>query len=246
MNQEPLYYIMESFDRLGILPHTKPNAIGMWPNEQECLVWTALQCDPKPWWVEVGSFCGGSTILLGMAKEAIDVLDKALPLLAVDLNFNPLFDYNIKRSKLTNITKIEGDSIEALSQVDQPISFLFLDGWHSFSSVVREFKTALPNLDDNAIIGFHDVSPKMLTHDPQHIDQCYEYSQLIWNELIEDRTQDFRLDEAVAYICVEYGYEIIDIPVRKPISHFKETGLTEWVRGTTSPHNSFTAIRKTK
>jgi len=65
MDQDPLTLIMLQFDKLGILPHTKPNAIGLWPNEQECLVWSALQCNADQLWVEVGSFCGGSTILLG-------------------------------------------------------------------------------------------------------------------------------------------------------------------------------------
>jgi len=233
--------IVENFEKLGILPHTKPNAIGMWPNEQECLVWTALQCDPKKLWIEVGSFCGGSAILLGMAQNS---LGGDGGVIAIDLAFNPMFDYNVKRSKLVNIQKTQDDSIKYLNQIIKPVSFLFLDGWHSFSSVVREFETIYPMLTHDTIIGFHDVSPNMLTHNQFHIQRNYEYVQQNLKLLLDEREQDFRLDEAVAYLCMEYGYEIIDIPVRKHIEHFQETGLKEWVRGTTSPHNSFTAIRK--
>lgn len=233
--------IVNKFDTYGILPHHLPNAIGMWENEQECMVWTALQCDPKSTWVEVGAFCGGSAILLGLTK-------KHPILFSIDNNFKPIFDQNVyKRAKLNNIVqKLEINSLDFLYHYDKPdIGFVFLDGYHSFSMVLREFEMLQPLLLPDAIIGFHDVSPMMYTNSNQtHIRDCYEYACNNYDMLMNSVEQDFRLDEVISYICIKYDYKIIDIPVRNNDTHFKETGLQQWVRGTTSPLNSYTAIRK--
>jgi len=236
--------IVAAFDQLGILPHSLPNAIGMWPNEQECLVWSALQCNPDENWWEVGSFCGGSTILLGFAQESLDGKGN---IISVDPAPRPIMDLNIKRAKLNNrVVRCKITSAKALSKNDSPISFLFLDGWHSFSAVLSEFEAAKPHLTDDAVIAFHDVSPKMWNYDKQYAHQCFDYTIKNWNQLINSSEQDFRIDEAVIYLCKEYGYEIINIPVREPLAYHKETNLDRWVRGRTSPHNAFTAIRKIK
>jgi len=246
MYQLPLETIIGQFDLLGITPHTLPNAIGLWPNEQECLVWAASQCDQNKDWVEVGSFCGGSTILLGLTKEFWSNTGKVI---AIDSNFNPMFDLNIRRSKLSNITKIQCESEDLLDHycpVDDTVSFAFLDGWHSFRSIIREWENLYGTLTDDAIIAFHDVSPLMHTHNQEYIDLCRKAVSIDWYKLMDDQTQNFRIDEAIAFLCQDWGYEIIDIPVRTDETHFQETGLTEWVRGETSPHNAFTAIRKKK
>jgi predicted O-methyltransferase YrrM len=236
--------VMDKFDLLGILPHTKPNAIGMWPNEQECLLWAALQSQLDSAWVEVGSFCGGSTILLGLMKQ-----HRQGTVTAIDAAFNPMFDLNIRRSGLTNIVKVEDHSFAVLDNwsIHEPISFLFLDGYHSFKNVVTEFHLAQPHLLDDAIIAFHDCSPAMWNEqDPENIGDIASVALRNYDSLMESVEEDFYIDEAIAYIMVKYGYEIIDIPIREPLAYHRETGLNEWVRGRTSPHNAFTAIRKMK
>jgi predicted O-methyltransferase YrrM len=236
--------IVAAFDQLGILPHSLPNAIGMWPNEQECLVWSALQCNPDENWWEVGSFCGGSTILLGFAQESLDGKGH---IISVDPAPRPIMDLNIKRAKLNNrVSRCKTTSAEALSKNDSPISFLFLDGWHSFSAVLSEFEAAKPYLTDDAVVAFHDVSPVLKECDDSYIEEKMDYVKAHWDSLMRSTIQDFRIDEAVIWICATYGYEILDIPVRKHIAYYKETGLTLWMRGRTSPYNSFIAIRKSK
>lgn len=236
--------VVERFEKLGILPHTKPNAIGMWPNEQLCLVWCAMQCDPNKHWLEVGSFCGGSTILLGYARDAFDGSGE---IFAVDLAFNPMFNLNMKRSGLRKIYKVQCDSCDLLLHYPhgpKSLGFAFLDGYHSFRNVVREFESVMCATSDDAIIAFHDCSPKMWKHDTNYINETNNQVLARYDTLMQDETENFFIDEAIAYICVQYGYEIIDIPIREPLAYFKETGLTGWVRGKTSPHNAFTAIRK--
>lgn len=238
--------VIESFDRFGILPHTLPNAIGMWPNEQECLVWCALQSIPGYNWLEVGSFCGGSTVLLALAKQ---IHDKTSQVISVDNNFNPMFDYNVfTKGKFHKIVqKIQCNSCDILQHYNSPLGFVFLDGWHSFSAIINEFQLLEPLMSTDCIIGFHDVSPKMLdNNNKSYIKDCYDFGIKNWNNLMNSNQQDFRLDEAIAIICIQHGYEIINIPVRTKETHFQETRLTDWVRGETTPFNSFTAIRKIK
>jgi predicted O-methyltransferase YrrM len=236
--------IVEQFELLGILPHTKPNAIGLWPNEQLCLVWSALQCAKNKNWLEIGSFCGGSTILLGLTIEYYDNFGKQGKIIAVDSAFDPMFDLNVKRSKLRNIEKLQINSLELLQHYTDPIGFAFIDGWHSFRNVIKEFEVISNIIDDDGIIAFHDVSPQMTSHDQKYIDLCYEHAKQNWDQLMNDETQNFRLDEAISVICIDFGYKVLDIPVRKDIKHERETGLTTWVRGTTSPFNAYTAIRR--
>jgi predicted O-methyltransferase YrrM len=214
----------------------------MWPNEQECLVWCALQANQSNNWMEIGSFCGGSAILLALVKKARDTYK----VFSVDNNFNPLFDYNVyTRGKFNGLVeKIECNSQDILQHYNEPLSLIFLDGWHSFSAIINEFNLLKPLMTPDCIIGFHDVSPLMTKHDECHISKMHTTAMQEWNSLINSREQDFRLDEAIATICVQNGYQIIDIPVRNNETHFQETGLTEWVRGTTSPVNSFTAIQR--
>lgn len=234
--------IIDEFDLFGILPHSLPNAIGMWPNEQECLVWCALQANPFYNWMEIGSFCGGSAVLLALVRKVRGI--GKYKVLSIDNNFNPLFDHNVyNRGKFHNIVeKIQCNSIEILKHYNQPLSFIFLDGWHSFASVVKEFELLQPLMSDDCIIAFHDISPDM--YDNNCIQGHYEFAVNNWESLINSTQQDFRLDEAVAYICMTHNYKILDIPVRKNETHFTETKLDRWVRGTTSPFNSFTAISR--
>lgn len=234
--------VMDKFERLGILPHTLPNAIGMWPNEQECLVWTVSQCAPEEDWLEIGSFCGGSSVLLGLARQCMRAEGNVI---AVDKAFNPMFDYNVGRSGVADqIVKVQCDSRKLLQHYNDLISFAFIDGFHSFKQVIHDFEVINGIIDEGGVIAFHDVSPMMHTHNQAHMDILYKYVEDNWNSLMSGNEQDFRIDEAIALICKDFNYEIIDIPVRQDIKYFKETQLTEWVRGQTSPFNSFTAIRK--
>ena len=92
-----------------------------------------------------------------------------------------------------------------------------------------------PWLTETATVAFHDVSPDLKSN----IHKEYDYDELFTNE-----DEDFRLDEAVTYILNNNEFELIDIPVKKEIKHFKETELTSWVRGKTSPFNAIAAIRR--
>ena len=228
--------IIDEFDTYGINTHMLPNAIGMWPNEQECFVWSALTSE-KGDFLEIGSFCGGSAVLMGLVIRNTKRSDKVYSV-DIDFNIHNMYDMNIKRAGLGNICQpIQYDSSKIGSVYKgNPVSFLFIDGWHSFKQVMIDFEQMKPFLTENATVMFHDVSPYI--YDKSYLSQLENYNNYSDEE-------DFRLDEALAVILKENkDFKLIKNPMQKSVKHFDETGLTQWVRGKTSPFNSICTIRR--
>ena len=237
MHEDKIYSLLYKFRTFGILSHWMPNAIGLWPNEQECLLWLALNSDSSANWMEIGSFCGGSAVLLCSARRLVGGRPSVY---SVDCDFGAygMFDNNVyhKGSFADLSKKIECDSNNLDEHYNgNPLSFVFIDGFHSFKQVVNDFNKVKPWLTKDAVVAFHDVSPDLKSN----LDKEHDYNELFANE-----DEDFRLDEAVTYILNNNEFELIDIPVKKEIKHFKETELTSWVRGKTSPFNAIAAIRR--
>ena len=86
MHEKLIPNITRNFKRFGIKPHQLPNAIGMWPNEQECLLWCALNSNLEDNWMEIGSFCGGSAVLLCLARRLTN--NKPNSVYSVDCDFD--------------------------------------------------------------------------------------------------------------------------------------------------------------
>lgn len=233
--------ISAKLSNLGVKPHGLPNAIGLWPNELECIVWCAGQADPKGSWVEIGCFCGATSVALALAKDNEG-------LVCVDLDFNPMFDVNVANARVgQRIQKIEDDS-SCLHhhKIDAPVSFAFIDGYHSFKQVVRDFDGLAKYFEVGSVVAFHDVSPKM--DDPSYRDKLMRQLDADddrVDELLADKSENFLLDEAVCYLLQRNPeFEYLTIPVKKEIKHFAETGRRTWQRGKTSPFNAVCAIRK--
>lgn len=235
--------IIEEFDTFGINSHSLPNAIGLWPNEQECLVNAAVLSGKDDNWIEIGAFCGGSAILLGLTKKHLSANGE---ITSIDNNFNQyhFYDYNVfGRGKFTNVRKLECDSTYFLNYYNKPISFAFIDGYHSFKQALTDLQNVNKILKIGGIVCFHDVSP-----------QCYSSEDYLNEKFIEVNSnfdfymntnkEDFYLDEVVAYAVNKYGFKLKNLEIRKEEKYFKETGLTEWKRGTTSPFNALVAIEK--
>tara|TARA_R110002167_G_scaffold97948_12_gene258023 strand:+ start:551 stop:1327 length:777 start_codon:yes stop_codon:yes gene_type:complete len=242
------------FNRFKIKSHMLPNAIGMWPNEQQCFLWMLLNSNPEHNWMEIGSFCGGSASLMCLARREMD--NRPNSVYSVDCNFNKymalsgtqsyaghdamaMFDYNVYGQggfiDLCNKVECYSDDIPE-NYNDGKVGFLFIDGFHSFKQVVNDFRTVLPYMSDDAIVAFHDVSPDIEHTSKENIE---------YDDFFNSDTEDFFLDEAINYILKEHtDFRFLDIPVKQDIKHYKETGLTSWVRGKTSPFNAVAAIRR--
>lgn len=233
--------LIDKFDTFGISIHQMPNAIGMWENEQECLLWLLLNSNPNQDWLEIGAFCGGSAVLMCLAKRIVGGTGKVI---SVDNDYKPIFNHNVyTRGKFQDIhVKITCDSSKLQQYYSGEISVAFIDGYHSFSQVITDFKQLQPYLNKDSYIAFHDLSPYI--HGEEYFEKKYKYAIRNYDKLMNDSSQNFCLDEAVTIICKTHGYKLVDIPVHDyEDEHPIETGLTEWVRGTTSPFNSFGAIQ---
>lgn len=247
-----VYDIVDKWELLGIQSHTLPNAVGMWREELEYFTYLLLDCQSDDDWVEIGAFCGGTACLMGLVKSMSPHTGSG-QIISVDINFNNMFDVNVSRlppAAQSFIQKFEIDSSE-FSKIycDQTpltsdghkfpqISFSLIDGFHSYEQVIKDFEQVEPFLSDGAIVTFHDVSPYIF--DKNHREQCH---QSAWT--MEDGVEDFRLDEAICDILMDHqDFELLQRPSEFDAEHFQETGLTEWVRGKTSPFNSLVAIRR--
>ena len=118
--------------------------------------------------VEVGSYCGRSTLVLAaVVKEvcpsikvfAIDPHEGELTAPDQGLREEPpsleVFRKNIETAGLTNVVKpILKHSSEVLW--DEPISLLFIDGLHDYENVSRDFHHFGPWVVSGGYVAFHD------------------------------------------------------------------------------------------
>ncbi len=200
-----------------------PNAIGLWPEEQLSLLWLALNATAGNF-LEIGSFCGGSAVLLNIARR---VNCDGPHTICVDRTFtgwNNAFQKNVFRvGKFKDIcTTLEIDSADLQSHykhqfAGQPITLAFIDGWHSFAAILRDFEQIEPFLVTGSFVVFHDVAkqPYSLETLGEFTDRALKYKEE-WTAAPLDKwsgknlgvaeyhqseaQQDFLLDEAVAYI----------------------------------------------
>lgn len=256
--------ILEEFDRFGFTPHQYPNPIGMFLDDQKSLIYFALSA-PQGNFIEFGSFAGGSAVLLSLVQRK----KGNGKVFSVDSNFNhcnKAFDRNLyKVGKFQDISiKVECFSQELFLVRDrykiQDISLVLIDDWHSFKACIQNFRQIEPFLLENAIVCFHDCSP--YPHTNEKIKQNYKWAKENYEEMMQEKipkitpltkeeyhrleqNQNFRIDEAVAFIIKEYNYEIVELPTKYCSGFYPQAGTT-YVKGRTSPFNSLIGIRKKK
>jgi hypothetical protein len=132
---------------------------------------SALRSLPKPHYlVEVGSYCGRSTVALGsVAKIAssearvcavdphdgkVGALDQGIKTVSPTLE---KFRRNIAAANLSDIVEIiQKYSCEV--SWDKPISFLFIDGLHDYANVSRDFFHFEDWIVPEGFIAFHDYA----------------------------------------------------------------------------------------
>jgi hypothetical protein len=130
----------------------------------------ALREHAVPTVVEIGSFCGKSTIVLASAARtanssarvyAVDPhqgvvgADDGLDSIAVVAPTFERFTRNIAAAGIAEmIEPIRLHSYEV--PWHRPIAFLFIDGLHGYSSVMRDFFHFERHLLDGAYVAFHD------------------------------------------------------------------------------------------
>jgi cephalosporin hydroxylase len=211
---------------------------------------------------------GGSAVLMCLAKRLLGGTGK---ITSVDIDFSSFqraFNRNVYRiGKFQDIhTKMEMSSFDLPTRFNQlegigcppEFSLAFIDGWHSFKGVLTDFNAVDTYMKPGAIVLFHDTYPqpypegKILEFTR---DMFKHYDEWMGEELPGDekfssqqeyyqaeKKQNFRIDEAVAFILEERPYELINLPTIHGQTHFDR--VKEYTHGTTSPYPGIVAIRK--
>ena len=143
--------------------------------EGELLMGAALQAlttFPAPRvMVEVGSYCGRSTVVLGSVARAVDPSAKVV---AIDPHRGTVgstdtlvetlaptferFTATIRRAGLTDVVRpIRACSFDV--SWHDPIALLMLDGLHDFAAVAVDYSHFERHLQPGSLVAFHDYTP---------------------------------------------------------------------------------------
>jgi len=142
---------------------------------------SAASSVPKLPFVEVGSYCGRSTVWLGGAAR-----DARRTLFAIDHHFGseenqpgwewhdtslvdehtgridtlPYFRRTILGAGLTDsVVTMVGDSWKISHTWTTPLAFLFIDGGHGVQPASRDYQGWTPHVAQGGVLAIHDVFP---------------------------------------------------------------------------------------
>jgi len=154
-------------------------ALGFMPVDEGLALYEAALAAPKGPLLEVGSYCGRSTIFLGAAAA-----ERGQLLFAVDhhrgseecqagwehhdstladpetglLDTLKEFRKNLWRAGLEpHVVAVVGDSLQVGALWATPLGFLFIDGGHSAAAAHGDFDTWVTHLMPGGILAIHDV-----------------------------------------------------------------------------------------
>jgi predicted O-methyltransferase YrrM len=120
--------------------------------------------------VEIGSYCGRSTVVLASAVQAlrpdarvyaIDPHTGVVGALDQTVSSGPstleVFQRNLAAAALTDSVVVVQEFSTDVAW-DQPIAFLFIDGLHDYASVSADFAHFGPYLVVGGMVAFHDYA----------------------------------------------------------------------------------------
>jgi predicted O-methyltransferase YrrM len=118
--------------------------------------------------VEIGSYCGGSTVVIARAARR---RNPAVRVYAIEPftfhesryqhDYERLFDANVAEWGLgDSIVKVRATSHEAVRDWKRPVDFLYVDGDHRYEAVARDIDDYLPFLTPEGLVAFHDYKPR--------------------------------------------------------------------------------------
>ena len=157
---------------LPILARMKPIEGWLDEDEADLLIATCskvvLTCPDSCALVEVGSYCGRSTVVLG---SVIQAMGSKAHVYAIDPHEGTVgAEGDSTRVTFPTLARCEsnlaaaglGDTVTIIAQRsfevqwDRPISVLFIDGLHDFNNVARDFQHFEPYLVAGGYAVFHD------------------------------------------------------------------------------------------
>jgi predicted O-methyltransferase YrrM len=133
--------------------------------------WTVVEeCQPRTV-VEIGSYLGRSTALIGLALKRFSPSAKLVAIdphtgdrqhldrIKVDvLPTEALFRQHMRGAQLLDMLDIHVATSEEVAQEwSGPVDLLYVDGWHSYDAVRSDAQNWLPHLTAEGLVCFDDV-----------------------------------------------------------------------------------------
>lgn len=183
---------------------TAENAVAGWLDHQEAIRLYSLAHntpDDHPICVEIGSWLGKSTLMLGFALKlktgaklyAVDPFDLCndepwhIQMLRQQIGDVPytrkqMFNGHMVSNGLGDIVLLYQGFSQDLYQYFEPnIDLLFIDGDHRYESVLRDFRLWSPLVKPGGVIAFHDYRPPGDIHDgPRLVIDTYVRDDPYW------------------------------------------------------------------
>jgi predicted O-methyltransferase YrrM len=144
---------------------------GWFPDTNAAAFWAVIRdCAPKTV-VEIGSYLGRSTVLLGKAMKTFSGEDARL--ISIDPHTGdrqqlerlhipvsptlPLFRVHIEGAGLADMVDVRvGTSDSVAVDWTDPIDLLFVDGWHSYEAVRSDIRNWTRHLTADGLVCFDD------------------------------------------------------------------------------------------
>jgi predicted O-methyltransferase YrrM len=172
----------------------------LWNFEPVALIQLPLLVDHVPGAiVEIGSYCGKSTIALGsgsihlsQSKRPIYCIDPFIPDNRVYVgDYFQVFWNHIAEAGLTQaVVPIRKYSRDAVHDCPGSIALLFIDGDHAYEAVKEDIANYTPRVVPGGIVAFHDYS-------------------LPWCPGVTRAVDEFLQDPAYVHLCDYYSLRII-------------------------------------
>jgi hypothetical protein len=227
-------------------------------DEGELLIDTvgqAIAGRPSPAIVEVGSYCGRSTVVLASAAQ---VVDAGARVYAIDPHEGEVgagdtidgvrresatftrFEANIAAAGLNRIVVPIRKRSHDVAWQGPPIALLFVDGLHDYESVARDFRHFEPHLAPEARVAFHDCDDNYpgvrafvagLAGDPAY-EEVARASSLVVLRRRGVSTDDYVAALRARLIQQERGITFLmgEVTAREQTIREREAGI-EWLRG---------------
>ena len=154
---------------------------GFMPEDEGLALRDAGLRAPSGAWLEIGSYCGKSTLYLGDGARCSGALLYSIdhhrgseehqtgeqwhdPLLvdhAGRVNTLPHFMKTIVRAQLQDVVvAVSGRSSSVAGGWTRPLSFVFIDGGHSEAAALADYEGWTQHLISGAVLAIHDVFPE--------------------------------------------------------------------------------------
>jgi hypothetical protein len=174
---------------------TFPDDVRGWLTPEEGLALSELASGKAV--LEIGSFCGLSTICMAQTAEIVHAVDpfdcRATPHAGFGSTFEE-FEHNTYRYGVSDRVKTHiGTSEVAIQRLPKgSIDLVFIDGNHSHQAVLFDTRVALHVLRPGGLVAFHDYKSR---HDPE--------VEIAVQELIESGAKLIRVVGTIAVVDLE-------------------------------------------